>query len=261
LVGCGPTLDPQKSLFQSIDIRFTVKQIETGYSGSGRGRPRYPVRAMLLALMLMHLFQIPAIVMLATQLSRHQEYAELCGFNGTTPEHSTFSKFITRAGPRTVEGVFRGIRRDALHKATTMLAKTKSAIGVEDLAVSNMMANHRLASGVADASLGEFMRMLEYKAQWYGCTLARVGRFYPSTKRCSRCGAVKAHMSLSERVFRCDACGLVMDRDLNSALNLEQVAASWAETLNACKRREVHAIEQVPARGAGTETGQLGTPS
>jgi putative transposase len=153
------------------------------------------------------------------------------------------------------------IRRDALHKATTMLAKTKSVIGVEDLAVANMMANHRLASAVADASLGEFMRMLEYKTEWYGSSLVRAGRFYPSTKTCSRCGAVKAHMSLSERVFRCDACGLVMDRDLNSALNLEQVAASWAETVNACKRREVHAIGQVPANEAGTEMGRPRTTS
>jgi putative transposase len=153
------------------------------------------------------------------------------------------------------------IRRDALHKATTMLAKTKSVIGVEDLAVANMMTNHNLASSVADAAPGEFMRMLEYKAAWYGCTLARADRFYPSTKRCSRCGAVKAHMSLSERVFMCDVCGLVMDRDLNSALNLEQVAASWAETVNACKRREVHAVGQVPAHEAGTEMGRLRTTS
>jgi putative transposase len=153
------------------------------------------------------------------------------------------------------------IRRDALHKATTMLAKTKSAIGVEDLAVANMMANHRLASSVADASLGEFMRMLEYKAEWYGSTLVKAGRFYPSTKRCSRCGAVKAEMRLTERIFRCDVCGLVMERDLNSALNLEQVAASWAETENACKRREVHAVGQVPASEAGTEMGQLRTTS
>jgi putative transposase len=153
------------------------------------------------------------------------------------------------------------IRRDALHKATTMLAKTKSVIGVEDLAVANMMANHKLASSVADASLGEFMAMLEYKAEWYGSTLVRVDRFYPSTKRCSRCGAIKAHMRLSEGVFRCDVCGLVMDRDLNSSLNLEQVAASWAETENACKRREVHAMRQVPAHEAGTEMGRPRTTS
>jgi putative transposase len=77
--------------------------------------------------------------------------------------------------------------------------------------------------------------------------------FFPSTKRCSNCGAVKEEMPLSERVFKCEVCGFEVDRDLNSALNLEWVAASWAETLNACKRREAHAARQVPADEAGTE--------
>jgi putative transposase len=119
------------------------------------------------------------------------------------------------------------------------------------------MRNHRLAESLADASLGEFHRMLEYKAKRYGSLVVRADRFYPSTKRCSRCGAVKPEVELGERWFRCDTCGFVIDRDLNAALNLDQVAASWAETENACKRREVHALGQVPAHEAGTEMGQL----
>jgi len=135
------------------------------------------------------------------------------------------------------------IRRDALHKATTMLAKTKSVIAVEDLGARTMMKNHRLAASVADASFGEFYRMLQYKVRWYGSTIVKAERFFPSTKRCSTCGVVKTEVPLSQRTFRCDACGAEMDRDLNAALNLEQVAASWAETQNACQRREVHALE------------------
>ena len=101
-------------LFQSLDISRTVRRIEGKYSSSGRGRPRYPVRAMLLALMLMYLLQIPSVSMLSIQLCRHEEYALLCGFNGKTPDRTTFSKFIARAGPGTIEGVFRELRIQAL---------------------------------------------------------------------------------------------------------------------------------------------------
>ena len=90
------------------------ERIEARYSSSGRGRPRYPVRAMLLALMLMYLLQMPSVTMLATQLDRHPEYRELCGFSGRSPDRTTFSKFITRAKPKTIEGVFRELRKRAL---------------------------------------------------------------------------------------------------------------------------------------------------
>ena len=79
-------LDAQRMLFQSLDISRTVRRIEGKYSSSGRGRPRYPVRAMLLALMLMYLLQIPSVSMLSIQLCRHEEYALLCGFDGKTPD-------------------------------------------------------------------------------------------------------------------------------------------------------------------------------
>jgi putative transposase len=114
------------------------------------------------------------------------------------------------------------VRRDAINKATTTLAKTKSVIVVEDLGVRNMMANHRLAGSIADAAMAEVVRQLEYKTAWYGSRLIRADRWYPSTKRCSGCGQVKERMGLSERVFRCDVCGLTVDRDLNAARNLEQ---------------------------------------
>jgi hypothetical protein len=73
-------------LFESLDIGRTVRRIEGRYSSSGRGRPRYPVRAMLLALMLMHLLQIPSVSMLSIQLCRHEEYRVLSGFGGRAPD-------------------------------------------------------------------------------------------------------------------------------------------------------------------------------
>lgn len=124
------------------------------------------------------------------------------------------------------------VRADAIHKATAMIVSKYSVVCVEDLNVAGMMKNHHLARSLSDASLGEFRRQLEYKAARTGAALRVVDRWYPSSKTCSNCGVVKAKLSLSERTFNCDACGLSMDRDLNAAINI-QVAGSAPETLNA----------------------------
>ena len=123
-------------------------------------------------------------------------------------------------------------RQDAIHKASTWLAGTYSEISIEDLHVAGMVKNHRLAKGVSDASFAEFRRQLEYKTARTGARLHIVDRWYPSSKTCSKCGAVKAKLPLSERVYRCDGCGLSMDRDLNAAININ-VAGSAPETQNA----------------------------
>jgi putative transposase len=132
----------------------------------------------------------------------------------------------------------RNQRADALHKATTMLAKSHSVIVVEDLHVAGMVGNRRLARAISDQGWAEFQRQLSYKTSWYGSSLLVAPRFLPSSKRCSGCGLVKADLPLGVRVFVCEACGLVLDRDLNAARNLAQlagrVAGSSPETLNAC---------------------------
>lgn len=114
------------------------------------------------------------------------------------------------------------IRKDALHQATTLLAKTKSAIVLENLNVSGMMKNRHLAQAIADVGMHEFRRQLQYKGAWYGCEVCMADRFFPSSKRCSQCGH-EQEISLAERVYSCEACGLVMDRDLNAAINLEKL--------------------------------------
>lgn len=123
-------------------------------------------------------------------------------------------------------------RSDAMHKATTWLASTYSDISIEDLNTAGMVRNHRLAKAVSDAAFGEFRRQLEYKTARTGARLHVVDRWYPSSKTCSGCGRVKAKLSLNERVYTCDGCGLVMDRDLNAAVNI-LVAGSAPETVNA----------------------------
>ncbi len=111
-------------------------------------------------------------------------------------------------------------RRNLIHETTTMLAKRYDVIVVEDLNVAGMMKNHSLAKHISDAAWGEFVRQLEYKTKWYGSTLVKAGRFYASSKTCSQCGTVKAKLSLDERVFHCEACGLAIGRDVNAAINL-----------------------------------------
>ena len=114
----------------------------------------------------------------------------------------------------------KNLRRDFLHKQTTWLARTKPVIVVEDLNVKGL-SRGPLSRSVADVGWGTFLRMLEYKAKWYGATLIVAPRSFPSTRLCSRCGHLNGKMPLSQRVFHCEACGLEMDRDLNAALNLK----------------------------------------
>jgi putative transposase len=114
----------------------------------------------------------------------------------------------------------KNLRRDFLHKQTTWLARTKPVIVVEDLNVKGL-SRSPLSRSVADVGWGAFLRMLEYKAKWYGATLIVAPRSFPSTRLCSRCGHLHGEIPLSQRVFRCEACGLEMDRDLNAALNLK----------------------------------------
>ena len=123
-------------------------------------------------------------------------------------------------------------RSDALNKLTTRLAQAYSDICIEDLNVAGMVKNHHLAKAVQDASFYELRHQLEYKTAKTGARLHVIDRWYPSSKTCSNCGTVKAKLSLNERIYRCEHCGLVIDRDLNAAINL-MVAGSAPETLNA----------------------------
>ncbi|UWP87715.1 IS607 family element RNA-guided endonuclease TnpB [Dactylosporangium fulvum] len=119
------------------------------------------------------------------------------------------------------------LRRDGLHKLTTRLTREHGTVVVEDLNVTGMMANRKLARHIADAGFAEIRRQLAYKTEWNGGRLLVADRWYPSSKTCSGCGAVKAKLPLSEREYTCEACGLVIDRDRNASLNLAALAAQF----------------------------------
>ena len=88
---------------------------------------------------------------------------------------------------------------------------------IEDLNVSGMLKNHHLAQAIGDVGFGEFRRQLTYKAAWYGCRVVVASRWEPSSQDCSGCGWVDEDLTLADRAFRCEHCGLVIDRDLNAA--------------------------------------------
>jgi len=111
-------------------------------------------------------------------------------------------------------------RNDFLHKLTTRLVRENQTIAVEDLSVKNMLKNHKLAQAIADASWGELVRQLEYKCQWYGRTLVKIDRWFPSSKRCGHCGHVVEKLPLNIREWDCPECGTHHDRDINAAHNL-----------------------------------------
>jgi len=115
-------------------------------------------------------------------------------------------------------------RKDFIHKETTKLINEFDFIGIEDLNVAGMVKNHCLAKSISDASFSEFYRVLNYKAAWHDKEVVKVNRFYPSSKTCSCCGWKDDDLTLSDRLFKCKACGLEIDRDLNASANILEEA-------------------------------------
>jgi len=111
-------------------------------------------------------------------------------------------------------------RRHLVHQASRALVDRCQVLVIEDLNVAGMVRNRHLARSISDAAMGELSRQILYKAGWHGVEVRVADRFYPSSKTCSGCGVIKNNLDLSTRTYSCGACGLVIDRDLNAAINL-----------------------------------------
>lgn len=145
------------------------------------------------------------------------------------------------------------LRADTLHKFTTALTREYGTVVVEDLNVAAMMRRNRhMARKLSDVSFGEIRRQITYKTRRNGTRTVVADRWHPSSKTCSGCGAVKAKLPLRVRVFRCDACGLVMDRDENAARNLVALAAACMTGTGVAGDRDV--VETSKPRGADQKT-------
>lgn len=141
-------------------------------------------------------------------------------------------------------------RKDYLDKATTDLVRRFGVVAIENLNVSGMVQNRKLAQAISDAGFGEFRRMLEYKCEWYGRELRIVKPFEPTSKRCSKCGSINQDLTLSDRNWTC-GCGAHHDRDINAAINIlaaghvatargERVSRSGASVSKRSARRSVN---------------------
>jgi putative transposase len=145
------------------------------------------------------------------------------------------------------------LRRDDTHRFTTPLVGKYDVIVIEDLHVAGMLRNKRLARHIAGAAWAEIRRQLTYKTQRAGVRLIVADRWFASSKTCSGCGTAKAKLGLSERTFVCTACGLVLDRDHNAALNLAALAAGTGEL----RREQPDRTDVRPARPAAVAVGPL----
>lgn len=139
----------------------------------------------------------------------------------------------------------RHIRLDMQHKLSTHLVHHWQSIGIEDLHVQGIVKNHRLAQSIEDAAFYQFRTLLAYKSSVYNTNLVIADRFYPSSKTCSQCGRVKTKLSLAERTYHCEYCGLQIDRDVNAAINLQQLAESASESLNA-RGADIRPVSNAP---------------
>ncbi len=112
-------------------------------------------------------------------------------------------------------------RRDFLHKLSTRLIRENQTVCVESLSVKNMVHNRSLSKAISDVGWGEFISLLEYKAEWYGRHLVKIDKWYPSSKRCFNCGHILNSLTLDVRHWTCPECGIVHDRDVNAAMNIK----------------------------------------
>ncbi|MFL6000117.1 MAG: RNA-guided endonuclease InsQ/TnpB family protein [Streptomyces sp.] len=145
-------------------------------------------------------------------------------------------------------------RREFHHQLSTKLIRENQAIGVEDLAVKALARTH-LAKSVHDAGWSQFVAMLEYKAQRYGRTLVKIGRFVPTSQTCSVCDTVDGPKPLHIREWTCPACGAVFDRDINSARNVKKAAGLAVPACGAPVRPEPVLAQRDEAGSHGFSTG------
>ncbi len=139
-------------------------------------------------------------------------------------------------------------RRDYLQKTTTEISRKYAYVKIEDLNVRGMVANHKLSAAISDLGFYEFRRMLEYKQPIYGCKVELVDRWFPSSKTCSRCNCIKERLSLSERIFDCSHCGLIVDRDLNAALNLSRYVPGATGKLKSVDKQEPTPLDEAESK-------------
>ncbi|MFC1960930.1 RNA-guided endonuclease InsQ/TnpB family protein [Chloroflexota bacterium] len=148
-------------------------------------------------------------------------------------------------------------RRDFHHKLSYYLTVVYGLLAFEDLNIKGMVKNRRLAKSISDAAWGQFLQFCQYKAEWYGCAIRQVDRFFPSSKKCSVCGNINRALQLSERRWVCPFCGTELARDPNAALNILLEALTEAERQSRMAAYNAVGNQRRNAGGATIRPGQF----
>ena len=135
----------------------------------------------------------------------------------------------------------KNLRRDFINKVASFIARNYEYVVLEDLNVKGMMSNHKLASSLADISFGMMRERIIKKVEFNEGTIVKADRFYPSSKKCCKCGAIKQELKLSERIYNCSSCGNTIDRDIQASLNLFNLIEKNG-VANAVKSPELRSI-------------------
>lgn len=151
-------------------------------------------------------------------------------------------------------------RKDFQHKLSTRLIRENQVVCVETLVVKNMVKNPKLAKAISDVGWSEFIRQLEYKSVWYGRTLIKIDRWFPSSKTCSACGHVLKTLTLEVREWTCPICGVVHDRDINAAKNIHAEGHSVLEACGESVRQPVAKVADAVLVEAGSPAREGGNP-
>lgn len=236
---------PTKEKFGTVGVDLGIKALATLSNGEMVEGPK-PLKRLLTARSFASGWDQPdclrALVTLSRQLSRKQ--LDSANREKAKTARSYASRWSQRDCLRALARLhykISCIRKDALHKLTSYLAKNFSTIAIEDLNVSGLTANRKLSKAISDMGFYEFRRQLEYKCSLYASQLYLASRWEPTSKRCSSCGEVKPNLTLADRTYCCSYCNLAINRDLNAALNLHHLGTSGSGGINAsgqeCRRR------------------------
>lgn len=133
-------------------------------------------------------------------------------------------------------------RKDFLHKLSSELINNHDSLAIETLKIANLLRNKSLSFSIADASWREFFSMLEYKADWRGKNIIKIGTFEPSSKLCSGCGSINALLTLRKREWTCSVCGSVLNRDINAAINIRNIALKMVQGTGTKNQNELPAL-------------------
>jgi len=191
--------EEQKPRSQSVGVDIGIKNLATLSNGVVFPKSQ-PLKK-----------QLKKLRHLQKKLSRQVRYSN--GYEITKKRIARLHYFVSQK------------RKAIIHELTDYLVSNFKRVAIEDLNVKGMIKNHKLSRAISDVGFGMFREILTYKCKLYGVNLVLVDRFFPSSKTCSKCGTKKDDLKLSDRVYTCNSCNLVIDRDLNASLNIN----SWRQ--------------------------------